>query len=255
VIGSLGPFGFSEISMAFFFHPVMSFILPLAFACVMIPSLQGVFPGVGLLTSGGLKSSLVRIYICASFAPIIAMNSGGAVNLTVNVAILLIAFWGLWRWSRPDRSRDGREILNFGRWGIFGLVVYLATLYGVTYPLLRPNGLPSSGVQLLTLALYAVPVLGLLAYRPRHHLPIEDATINWNAWRRVIVVFTSTIVLAYIVLMLADTSKLLGLVILPNFVIWTVLGFVLTVLSVVMGLMDRLGGESPTENSTSRPPI
>jgi hypothetical protein len=39
-----GKGGFSEISMAFIFHPVASFLLPLAVTCLFCPSLRRLFP-------------------------------------------------------------------------------------------------------------------------------------------------------------------------------------------------------------------
>jgi len=44
VMGSIGPYGYSEISMAFIFHPVASFILPLAVTCLLCPPLRRLFP-------------------------------------------------------------------------------------------------------------------------------------------------------------------------------------------------------------------
>jgi hypothetical protein len=38
VLGAIGPYGFSEVSMVFIFHPVASFILPLAVTCLLCPA-------------------------------------------------------------------------------------------------------------------------------------------------------------------------------------------------------------------------
>ena len=50
VMGHIGPYGLSEISMAFFFHPVAAFILPLAVTCLLFPSLRRLFPDLAWLT-------------------------------------------------------------------------------------------------------------------------------------------------------------------------------------------------------------
>jgi len=62
-MGHIGPYGFSEISMVFIFHPVMSFILPLAVACLHCPPLRRLFPDLAWLTGKGKLSRLVQGYL------------------------------------------------------------------------------------------------------------------------------------------------------------------------------------------------
>ena len=68
ILGSIGPYGFSEISMVFLFHPVMSFILPLSVACLLSPALRQIFPDLAWLTGRGRWARCIRAYVIISFA-------------------------------------------------------------------------------------------------------------------------------------------------------------------------------------------
>ena len=117
-MGHIGPFGFSEMSMVFIFHPVMSFILPLAVACLLCPPLRRFFPDLAWLTGASRGARSVQIYLVASLAPVVGMNSGGPANLARNVVFLLVVL-ALLVWlrdpalplrtavrSRPSIARD-----------------------------------------------------------------------------------------------------------------------------------------------------
>ena len=148
--------------MVFFFHPVVSFILPLAVACLLCPELRPVFPGLAWITGRTKWARTVQAFLVISFAPIMGMNSEGPVNLVLNTTFVIGCLLLCLRLGRPAfRNPDGLPIVVFSRWGFTGLCVYRGLLYGTTYFLLRPEGLPSVPVQLLTLSFYAVTVLGL----------------------------------------------------------------------------------------------
>ena len=171
VMGSLGPFGYSEISMAVIFHPVMSFMLPLAVACLAFPSLRRLFPDLAWFTGKTAWARIVRGYLIFAFVPIIGMNSGGPVNLLLNLAAMLAALFLLWRGANATAAaEDAARVVVFGRAGFAGLCVYLGLLYGATYFILHPQGLPSAGIQLLTCGFYAVIIAGLVLHRKRRPL-------------------------------------------------------------------------------------
>ena len=83
IMGSIGPYGISEISMVFIFHPVMAFILPLAVTCLLYPSLRRLFPDLAWLTGMSRGARVVQVYLVLSFVPTMAMNSGGSANFSV----------------------------------------------------------------------------------------------------------------------------------------------------------------------------
>lgn len=119
--------------MVFIFHPVVSFILPLAVTCLLCPPLHRMFPDLAWLTGTSKRARFVQAYLVLSFAPVMAMNSGGPVNLAVNAAAAILCLLVLSRWARPAlAATDGRAVVVFGRLGFAGLCAYLALLYGAT---------------------------------------------------------------------------------------------------------------------------
>ncbi|MCU0981245.1 MAG: hypothetical protein MUF25_19005 [Pirellulaceae bacterium] len=239
VIGNIGPYGISEMSMVLLFHPMMSFILPLAVTCLLCPSLRRLFPDLAWFTGDTVGARVLQGYLILSFAPVMAMNSGGPVNLAVNVMVATAAISLLSYWARPAlESSDGRAIVVFGRWGFIGLCAYLLWLYGVTYFLLRPEGLPSASVQLLTLVFYAVAVAGLWLHRRRQPLDDNAAQVQTRELTRVRMFFAVLVALA---LGLSALSKhpLLLVTIVPNFFVWAGLGVLLTTVALVVGAREK----------------
>ena len=88
-MGSIGPYGLSELTMVLAFHPIMSFIVPLAVLCLLCPSARRLFPELARMTGKSRAAQIFRGYLVLSFAPVMAMNSGGAVNLAANVAVAI----------------------------------------------------------------------------------------------------------------------------------------------------------------------
>ncbi len=236
VVGSIGPFGFSELSMAFLFHPVMSFIVPLAVACVLFPDLRRLFPDLAWLTGRSRSARFVQIYMVLSFVPIMAINSGGPVNLAGNLVFVVVLLFLLSRWTRSTVSQESaRSIVVFGRRGFLGLCLYLTLLYGLTYPLMIPEGLPTAGVQLLTLGFYAIAIAGLWLQRPRKPLPAGEAEVDQQELTRIKALLAILLVLALVCSPLGGTP-MLYVPIMANFVVWGLLGFALTGIALWQGV-------------------
>jgi hypothetical protein len=255
-MGRIGPYGFSEISMVFIFHPVASFILPLAVACLLYPPLRRLFPELAWLTGKTKGARLVQVYLVLSFAPVMAMNSGGPLNLALNLAVAIILLFVLLRLARPALSAsDGRQIVVFGRRGFAGLCVYLALLYGVGYVALRPEGRPSVGVQLFTFVFYGLAIGGLWLHRRRGPLPEARAPFQQKELHLVTVLFVVLLALA-LALSSIGKSPVFYPPIALNFIIWTVLGFVLTALSLVKGICESSGNaETPHQTPKDENPV
>ena len=238
-MGHIGPYGFSEISMVFIFHPVASFILPLAVTCLLCPPLRRLFPDLAWFTGKSRGARVVLAYLVFSFAPVMAMNSGGPINLALNLAVAIVLLLVLSRLARPAlNAPDGRPIVVFSRWGFGGLCVYLALLYGVGYVVLRPEGRPSVAVQLFTFVFYAFAIAGLRLHRKRESLP--EAPVEKRELRLVTTLFVVLMALALAISMLGKNPVLFP-VIVPNFILWTLLGFVLTALSFAQGVRESFG--------------
>ena len=237
-MGRIGPYGFSEISMVFIFHPVAAFILPLTVTCLLCPALRRWFPDLAWFTGTTRRARAVLAYLVFSFAPVMAMNSGGPINLALNLAVAIVLLLVLLRLARPAlASPDGRYIVVFGRRGFGGLCLYLAVLYGVSYAVMRPAGRPSAGVQLFTFVFYGLAAAGLWLHRRREPPPAAGPTPAKRELRLVAVLFVLLLVLALLLSMLGQNPVLYPPMAL-NFVIWTPLGFLLTALSLAKGLRE-----------------
>ena len=239
-MGSIGPYGYSEISMVFIFHPVASFLLPLAVACLLCPPLRRLFPDLAWFTARSKAARVVQVYLVLSLATVLAMNSGGPLNLAGNLAFVLILLLVLSRLARSGlSSSDGRRIVVFGRWGFAGLCMYLILLYGVTYPLLRPDGLPSAPVQLLTFVFYALAIAGLRLHRRREPLPGTAVEVEGRELRLVKILFGLLLALA-LVLSIFTGSPVLFLPVVLTLIAWPPLGFLLTAVALVKGVRGRI---------------
>jgi hypothetical protein len=248
-MGHIGPYGFSELSMVFIFHPVASFIVPLAVTCLLCPPLRRLFPELAWFTGKSRGARVVQAYLVFSFAPVMAFNSGGPINLMVNLALAIILLLVLIRLAQPalDAS-DGRPIVVFGRRGFGGLCVYLAFLYGVGYFVLRPEGRPSVAVQLFTFVFYAFAVAALLLLRRRE--PLAVAPVEKRELRLVKVLFVVLLALALVISMLGWNPVLFPVIAL-NFVVWALLGFVLAALSLAQAVRES-SGIAETGHKTQR---
>lgn len=237
-MGHIGPYGFSELSMVFLFHPVVSFILPLTVTCLIGPPLRQFFPDLRWFTGKSWGARIVQYYLIFSLAPVMAMNSGGLINLAANLAVAIILLLALLRLARPALSAaDGRIIVVFGRRGLAGLCLYLALLYGVGYEFLRPEGLPSVSVQLLTFVFYGLAIAGLWLHGKRA-LPVPpEAPVERRELKLVTILFATLLAIALTLAALGHPAALYPPVVV-NFVIWTPLGFVLTALSLAKGARE-----------------
>jgi hypothetical protein len=232
VFGAIGPYGYGEISMVFFFHPLLSFILPLAVVCLLCPPLRGQFPDLAWFTGTSRGARGFQAWLVISFASILAMNSGGIVNLGANWAIAFLLLLVLYRLARPALSSlDGREVLVFGTGGLVGLGIYMGLLYSVTYFVLNPQGLPSSTVQALTFLFYAATVLGLIRHRKRDPL-VSGIAIGEGEIGLVKLLFL--LIIASSLVLSTATSIIIGAIFL-NMLAWTPIGIFLTAVAVLRG--------------------
>jgi hypothetical protein len=248
-LGRIGPYGFSELSMVFAFHPLMAFILPLAVACLLCPPLRRYFPDLAWLTGTSRAARAAQVYLVVSFAPVVAMNSGGAVNLAENVAFLTVLGTVLYLFARPGlAASDVRPIVAFGRGGFLGLCVYLGLLYSLTYRHLRPEGLPSVPVQLFTLAFYALPIAWLWMHRRREPLQAETVAVESRERRLALTLFWLVIAAALVLTPLRGHPKFF-ILFLPNFVVWSLAGFLL--FAIALGTAVREYRERRDHNPAS----
>jgi len=235
VAGSIGPYGYSEISMVFLFHPMMSLILPLAVACVLCPPLRRWFPDLAWITGKSRRARLLHVCLVASLGPIVAMNSGGILNLALNLLFASALAMVLLRLSRPYlNASDGRSLVALGPAAFCVACVYLLLLYGTTYLYLKPQGLPSWPVQLATLAFYGLAILGLFLHDRRTPSPDATTSVQPYEWKVILTVVALVLGLGMALAPLRGKPVLL-VPIMVSFLLWTPLGILLTALALVRG--------------------
>jgi hypothetical protein len=166
-LGAIGPFGFHELSMVFLFHPLASFILPLAVACLLFPPLAAHFPAFNGFPGQSRLARLAQASVVLTLSSVMAINSGGLLNLSLNLALVCLGLLILLRLARPTfDAPNALQILVFQPRGFRLLALYLALLYLVTYLTIRPEALPSPAVQLSTFIVYALALTGLWRHSP-----------------------------------------------------------------------------------------
>lgn len=173
-MGPLLPgFGLHEtLGLVLFYHPVSSFLLPVAVLSVLFPAWRAVFPAPRWLLGPGIwgwvrRGGLVGIWGVASgfnlaswpvylttWLPWLGVVLGG---------YALLALLGLTKATgraqtatRPGLSRLGQMLV----------LAALIVVYWVSYDLIEPERLPSRAVQLETLAVYALLIALILRTAP-----------------------------------------------------------------------------------------
>ena len=238
-LGHIGPFGYAEISMVFLFHPVVSFLLPLCILGCIAPTYRRAFPELAWFMGRSRGASWIQLYSAIAFVSVMALLSGGPIILLMNAAFVSVVGYFLWTVSKKTLANaEASAVLAFGNRGMLGLVVYLALLYGVAYVKLRPDDLPSVGVQLFTGMFYAITIGGLVAARRATNEPVlTDDTTPWPISLR-------TAALLIVILLVSSAlqgNPILSIAVLPHFIVWTPLGFALTVWALVRCVRERLG--------------
>ncbi|UCG65838.1 MAG: hypothetical protein JSW12_01940 [Deltaproteobacteria bacterium] len=241
-MGNIGPYGYSEISMVFMFHPIMSFILPLAVSCVIYPQLRRWFPDLAWFTRRSKGAFAFQVYLVFTFATIIGMNSGGPFNLALNLVVIFVFIRVLtWLALSGDSSSYNSSIVVFGNRGFLGLCIYLVLLYGVSYVYLRPKGLPSVPVQLLTFVFYAFIIAGLWLHRSRQPQLNIAMEVEKRELRSVKILLILALGLGFFFSFFFKTPELF-LLIMVTFLIWTPMGFVLTAVAFLKGVLEHISG-------------
>ena len=133
--------------------------------------------------------------------------------------------------SRPSSRR-----------GFIGLCLYLALLYGLSYFVIKPEGLPSIRVQLFTLVFYAA------GDRWSLDASLSGAVTRVQPGRRgrsskprlILTLFALVLGLGFLFSWFRDRPGLFMPVVV-NFVIWTLLGFLLSAIAFSSGVREFRG--------------
>lgn len=237
--------------MVFIFHPIMSLVLPLAVSCIFFPNLRLSFPDLQWFTQKTSGAALTRAYLVFACGPIVAMNSGGTLNLILNVlfAAAVMALLS-WRSRKTFGSANALRVVVLGRRGFVIGCIYLILLYGVTYFYLRPEGLPSPAVQLLDLVFYGLAIVGIWFQPPSP--PASPDTVSVSAHDRRLVGKVVALVLGVgVALSFFRGSPALFPPVFASFVVWTPLGFLLFAIALANPLLMRRKRSAAARTSNS----
>ena len=158
----------------FFWHPVMSFMVPLFLFETLSTSQDRdnpVMAGHAALLLRGKWSTAALALLAATGAVFLSFNAkfdfGPALITLIGTAVIIAIFW--YCTSRWNDNQFSVLSLTLSRRGFAVLLVYLASLYGLTFFLLLPERIAPPLTIFLTVLFYAVIILLL-----RFDTPVEQ---------------------------------------------------------------------------------
>jgi hypothetical protein len=184
--GTFFGFAVAEIPViVFFWHPVMSFIVPILLFEIIAVSIHGqqdalraALPSHMILLQRNKRSSVLFGLVFVGGAAFLSANSGLnvlAAALTVIVSLLMLVLI-----VTLIRRRYGGHMsvysLRLGKRGFFITTLYILLLYLVTFPLVRPEGIPGPTTLLLTFCFYAFIALLIVIDPAREEKPGQQTT-------------------------------------------------------------------------------
>lgn len=156
-------FGIHEtIGLVFFYHPVVSFLLPLAVLCHLFPAWARMFPQPDWIF-GKTRWALMRRI---GFVTLIGFVSGRNmpdihVYLLTWVPFIVLIFLGYLVLRRHANGPIASPVLSV--WSIVFLTLWLSLIYAVTYFNLQIQYLPPVYIQWITLGFYPL-LLGAILH-------------------------------------------------------------------------------------------
>lgn len=166
-LGRLGPdFGLHEtLGLVLFYHPVFSFLLPLAVLCRLFPAWAAAFPAPDWLFGPGQWASLRRWSLVAAAAVMDGLNFADPRVFLISwlpfLALVVPGFLVVAGAALHAGDRGaGITGPRLGRAGIVVAAAGLAAVYALSYRGLLPENLPPARSQVVTALAY--PLLALL---------------------------------------------------------------------------------------------
>lgn len=164
-------FGVHEtLGLVLFYHPVTSFLLPLAVTSRLFPAFGRHFPTPDWVFGKSRGALLRRFGLLLIWGIVTGHNLKQPDVLVFTWLPMLVILWagyvflgmkGASSSESPVAETVARPVL--GRWGLMFVSLWLVLMYLVTYVNLLPERLPPPHIQLITLGFY--PLLFLLLRR------------------------------------------------------------------------------------------
>lgn len=173
-MGALAPgFGLHEtLGLVLFYHPVSSFLLPIAVLSELFPAWRAVFPAPRWLLGPGIWGWLRRAGLVGTWGVASGFNLASWPVYLITWLPWLGAVLGgyallvLLGFTRAIGRAQAATHPGLTRFGQILALAALITLYWVSHDLIVPERLPPRAVQLETLALYAVLIALILRTAP-----------------------------------------------------------------------------------------
>ena len=149
--------------IVFFWHPVMSFILPvLSFEA--LSGEKNILPGHRRLLAKTRRNWLLALLVVTIGATCLSFNAKGNILATDVTIIGSVALIGALYWiaSKKYGKQFSIESLRLGKIGMAILIAYLVLLYSLTFVFIFPERIAPPITILLTLGVYAF--IALLLY-------------------------------------------------------------------------------------------
>jgi hypothetical protein len=237
--GTILGFAVAEVAViVFFWHPVMSFIVPVLVFQIIAASLskardvtQVVFPShIGYLRRSRRAWILFGIVFVGGAAFLSAnsflnlLAAGLTAIVSLMIIVLLVKLVG-----HRYKGQMSAYSLRLGRGGFFFVTLYVLLLYLVTFPLLRPDAIPDAATVLLTLCFYA-SVVTLILVNPAREEPVAGSTFPSRliTLRGIEYCFGALLLLIAIMCSVPITDSIVGVVLYlmitvlgPTLFVWT----------------------------------
>ncbi len=173
----LGVAIFEFITLAFFFHPFYSFILPLIIYELIIYSKTGdenkILPGHINFIKKIKKNYALALFFVIWPLSISASYNGINTIITILGSLILITlfFWLDSRHNTPDIYR-----LKLGKKGMRITGIYLFLLYILSFPLLRSEYIPVNPISYITIIM--MYIITIIAWKKSKSLEMENSNIK-----------------------------------------------------------------------------
>jgi hypothetical protein len=231
-LGTLCGVGVAEFPiLVFFWHPIMSFILPvLALEILTTTALTG---HVSVLRKTRKKTVLILLFLLSTSTFIANGNAFDPVSSTLSLGGTLLVVFGFYALSKKADIRS----LELGRQGSILAGGYLILLYLVTFFFVLPERIPRTVMPYVTiLAFYAVTIIVILRSRPapRELITPTDCYASKD--------FAVFMILLLIVVTLACIIPSISMVVLGvTYYLLTVIGIILFVRVIYTSLSSHSG--------------
>jgi hypothetical protein len=164
------------ITLVLFWHPVMSFIIPLLAYEALSGDIAEGHEGLLRRSRRNLAGVLALIVVGALF-----QSNGAKFDASVSLGSMIGTVLIIGLLNRLSRGKSLQSLI-LGKRGMAALSLYLVALYGATTALLLPDRLPATWLPYLAILLWYLVSIGLLAIDKPTVLKASTEPARFKAW-------------------------------------------------------------------------